>query len=147
MATDINELMDSVYNSGETSVTKEKVHILRMFLVKAFPDVSTRTLSVAASFLTLYCCLLTEGKRISFEGKELDANEINKLFESYIQTSMNELGSMEKLYDFYGSAVVVAMYVYKYTEGFTDTGSIFDKTRAGDKDDRMADALSGKEIH
>lgn len=147
MASDINELMDNLYREGSTSVTKEKVRILRMFLARAFNDVKPKILTDAASFLTLYCCLLTEGKRISYEGKELGAEELNQLFESYIKSSEAEFDSMETMYDFYGSAVVVALYVYKYTGGFTDTGTIFTKTRTGDKDDRIADAMTDKEIH
>ena len=121
MTNDIDSLMDSVYNEGTTAITKEKVNILRIFMQRAFPDI--------------------EGKRISVNGHEMDAEAFSKFFDAYIQKSVNEFQDLKAVYDFYGSALVVAMYVYKYTHGLTNKTMMFNKTRAGDSSDRIAAAI------
>lgn len=146
MTNDIDELMDGLYQEGKSSITKEKVNILRIFLQRAFPDVSNQALSDAAALLTVYCTFVIEGKHISFGGKELDAGSLKQFFESYAQKLSGEFSSPKDLYTFYGSAMAVAMFVYKYTNGFTNTDVIFSKTRGGDASDRIGAAINGKEI-
>lgn len=146
MAKDINDLMDGLYKDGTTSVTKEKVNILRIFLQRAFPDVNKTVINDASALLTVYCCLVTEGKHISVNGHELDAEGFQKLFESYGKKAEAAFDSPQHMYDFYGSAMVVALYVYKYTNGFTNKEAIFRKNRAGDKSERIASAMWDDEI-
>lgn len=141
MTNDIDSLMDSVYNEGTTSITKEKVNILRIFMQRAFPDLSKKAISDASALLAVYCCLMTEGKHISVNGHEMDAEAFSKFFDAYIQKTVNEFQDLKAVYDFYGSALVVAMYVYKYTHGLTNKTMMFNKTRAGDSSDRIAAAI------
>lgn len=146
MTNDIDDLMDGLYQEGKSSITKENVHILRIFLQRAFPDVGSQALSDAAALLTVYCTLVIEGKHISVDGNELDAEGLRQFFDSYAQKLSGEFTSPKELYEFYGSAIAVAMFVYKYTAGFTNTDIIFAKTRGGDASDRIAAAISNKEI-
>ena len=146
MATSIDSLMDSVYKDGKTAITQEKVNILRVFLQRAFPDVDKTVINDASALLTVYCCLVTEGKHISVNGHELDAEGFQKLFESYGKKAEAAFDSPQHMYDFYGSAMVVALYVYKYTNGFTNKEAIFRKNRAGDKSERIASAMWDDEI-
>lgn len=146
MTNDIDELMDGLYQEGKSSITKEKVHILRIFLQRAFPDVSNQALSDAAALLTVYCTLVIEGKHISVDGNELDAEGLKQFFESYAQKLSGEFSSPKDLYEFYGSAIAVAMFVYKYTAGFTNTDIMFTKTRGGDASERIGAAINDKEI-
>lgn len=142
MTKNIDSLMDSVYKEGNTPITKEKVNILRIFLQRAFPDVSNQAVSDAASLLAVYCCLVSEGKRISVNGQELDANGLSKFFDDYAKKAENEFSDLKSLYDFYGSALVVSMFVYKYTYGLTNKEMMFHKTKGGDKSDRIAAAIN-----
>lgn len=133
--------MDSLYNEGKISITKEKVNILRIFMQRAFPDVNGRTIADASALLAVYCSLVTEGKRISVNGQELDSNGFRKLFDEYVERSKAEFRDMKSLYDFYGSALVVAMFIYNYTHGLTNKEMLFTKTRSGDSSDRIASAM------
>lgn len=146
MTNDIDELMDGLYQEGKSSITREKVHILRIFLQRAFPDVGNQALSDAAAMLTVYCTLVIEGKHISVDGKELDSEGFKQFFDSYAQKLSGEFNSPKELYEFYGSAIAVAMFVYKYTDGFANTDVMFAKTRGGDSSDRIGAAINNKEI-
>lgn len=146
MTNDIDDLMDGLYQEGRSSITKEKVHILRIFLQRAFPAVGRQALSDAAALLTVYCTLVIEGKHISVDGNELDSEGFRQFFDSYAQKLSGEFKSPKELYEFYGSAIAVSMFVYKYTAGFTNTDIMFAKTRGGDASDRIAAAINNKEI-
>lgn len=146
MTSEVDNLMDGLYMDGETTVTKEKVNILRVFLQRAFPGIGRKTVSDASALLAVYCCLVTEGKRVAVGGKDLDADGFAKFIESYGKKTESEFDSLESMYDFYGSALVVALFVYRYTSGFTNAENIFRKTRAGDTFDRISDAIDGDDI-
>lgn len=139
---DIDKLMDSLYKKGEISVDKEKVSILNIFLQRAFPHVGKRAIADAAALLAVYCCLLCDGKRISINGKELDAEGFKAFFDSYGKKAASEFESMEEMYEFYGSALVVALFAYKYTDRLTNTELMFAKTRGGDASERIAAAVN-----
>lgn len=146
MTDDIDDLMDGLYQEGKSSITKENVRILRMCLQRAFPDVSNQALSDAAALLSVYCTLVIEGKHISVDGNDLDADGFRQFFDSYTQKISGEFKSPKELYAFYGSAIAVAMFVYKYTDGFKNTDIMFAKTRGGDASDRIAAVINNKEI-
>ena len=141
MTNDIDELMDGVYKNGEISIDKEKVSLLNIFMQRAFPAVSKKTIADASALLAVYCCLLTEGKRISVNDHEMDAEAFNKFFDTYAKKSEGDFESMEDMYSFYGSALVVALFVYQYTSGLTSKDAMFHETRGGDTADRIADAI------
>jgi hypothetical protein len=48
---------------------------------------------------------------------------------------------VKAIYDFYGSAMVVSIYVYQYTHGLTNKEAMFTKTRAGGSAARILDAI------
>lgn len=146
MTKDVDKFMEGLYKDGETSVTKEKVNLLGIFLQRAFPGVNKKAIADASALLAVYCCLITEGKHISVNGKQLDASGVLKLFDSLGERAEGEFDSKEAMYEFYGSAFMVALFVYKYTNGFTNKDIIFSKSRAGDKSDRMAAGFYGDEI-
>lgn len=141
MATSIDSLMDSVYKDGKTAITQEKVNILRIYLQKAFPDLSGQAIADAASLFAVYCSLIIDGKHISFNGQVLDADGLVKLFNDYTKKIAPEFESVKAIYDFYGSAMVVSIYVYQYTHGLTNKEAMFTKTRAGGSAARILDAI------
>lgn len=141
MATSIDSLMDSVYKDGKTAITQEKVNILRIYLHKAFPDLSGQAIADAASLFAVYCALIIDGKRISFNGQVLDSDALVKLFNDYTIKIAPEFESVKAIYDFYGSAMVVSMFVYQYTYGLTNKEAMFTKTRAGGSAARILDAI------
>jgi len=141
MATSIDSLMDSVYKDGKTAITQEKVNILRIYLHKAFPDLSGQAIADAASLFAVYCALIIDGKHISFNGQVLDADGLVKLFNDYTIKIAPEFESVKAIYDFYGSAMVVSMFVYQYTHGLTNKEAMFTKTRAGGSAARILDAI------
>lgn len=144
MTKDIDTLMDRLYHKGEISIDKEKVNLLNIFLQRAFPHVGKRAIADAAALLAVYSCLLVDGKRISVNGQELDADGFSKLFDTYGKKAASEFGSEAEMYDFYGAAVVVALYVYKYTAGLTNKELMFKKTHGGDYSDRISAAMNGE---
>lgn len=141
MATNIDSLMDSVYKDGKTAITQEKVNILRIYLHKAFPDLSGQAIAYAASLFAVYCAIIVDGKHISFNGKVLDADDLAQLFNEYSIKIAHEFENVKAIYDFYGSAMVVAMFVYQYTYGLTNKEAMFTKTRAGGSAARIIDAI------
>ena len=141
MATSIDSLMNSVYKDGKTAITQEKVNILRIYLHKAFPDLSGQAIADAASLFAVYCALIIDGKHISFNGQVLDADGLVKLFNDYTRKIAPEFESVKAIYDFYGSAMVVSMFVYQYTHGLTNKEAMFTKTRAGGSAARIFDAI------
>lgn len=141
MATSIDSLMNSVYKDGKTAITQEKVNILRIYLHKAFPDLSGQAIAGAASLFAVYCALIIDGKHISFNGQVLDADGLVKLFNDYTRKIAPEFESVKAIYDFYGSAMVVSMFVYQYTHGLTNKEAMFTKTRAGGSAARILDAI------
>lgn len=143
MTDNIEQLMDSLYKEGTTSIDKEKVTLLNVFMQRAFPHVSKTAVADASSLLAVYCSLLCEGKHISVDGKELDAQEVYRMIDGYAKKSEGEFKSLEEMYEFYGSAVVVALYIYKSTAGLTNKELMYAETRGGDATDRVAAAVNG----
>lgn len=141
MTKDIDTFMDSLYQQGKISVDKEKVSILNIFLQRAFPHVDKRAISDASALLAVYCGLLVDGKHISVNGTDMDAGAFGKLFDNYAKKAEGEFDSNEAKYDIYVSALVVALFVYRYTDGLTNKDLMFAKTKGGDYSERISSAI------